>query len=109
MENVFEEDGKYHRRIVTEEHISVVSEPAWEYFCQFKTDSGSSGDIVSTLIEAMENRNVDLSKLTVMGYNGTAVNTGHVGGVIRLVELHLPKSLQWCVYLLHANELPLRH
>ena len=25
----------------------------------------------------MENRNVDLSKLTVMGCDGTAVNTGH--------------------------------
>ena len=66
-------------------------------------------DIVSSLVEAMENRNVDLSKLTFMGCDGTAVNTGHVGGVIRLMELHLSKSLLWCVFLLHANELPFRH
>ena len=38
--NVFEEDVKYHRRIVTEEQISVVSEPACGHFCHFKTDSG---------------------------------------------------------------------
>ena len=60
MENVFKEDGKYHRRIVMEENISVVSESACEYFCHFKSNSGSSRDIVSILIEAMENRNVDL-------------------------------------------------
>ena len=94
---------------MTEKHFSVVSEPACEYFCHFKTNSGSSSDIVSSLIEAMENRNFDLSKLTVMGCDGTAVNTGRVGGVIRLMELHLSRPLQWCICLLHANELPLRH
>ena len=51
----------------------------------------------------MENRNVDLSKLTVVVCDGTAVNT-----VIRLMELHLSKPLLWCVCLLHANELLLR-
>ena len=76
MENAFK-DGTCHPRIVTEEHISVVSESACEYFCHFKTDSGSKRDIVSSLIKAMENRNVDLSKLTVTRYDGTAVNTGH--------------------------------
>ena len=108
MENVFEEDGKYHRKIVREEHISVVSEPACEYFCHCKTDSGSSRDIVSSLIEAMENRKADLSKLTAMGCDGTAVNTGHIGDVICLMELHLPRPSQWCICLLHANELLLR-
>ena len=44
-----------------------------------------------------------------MACDGTTVNTGHVGGVIRLMDLHLSKPLQWCVCLLHSNELPLRH
>ena len=79
-----------HSRKMIEEHILVIGGPASEYFYHFKTNSGSSRDIDSSLIEAMENRNVDLSKLTVMGCNGTAVNIGHIGCVIRLMELHLP-------------------
>ena len=61
MENVFKKNGKYHWRIVMEEYIFVVSKPAFEYFCLFKTNSGSSNDIVSSFIEAMDNRNIDLS------------------------------------------------
>ena len=37
----------------------------------------------------------------------TAVSTAHTGGVICLIELHSSRLLQWCVCLLHANELPL--
>lgn len=44
-----------------------------------------------------------------MGCDGTAVNTGHRGGVIRLLEEKLEKPLHWFVCLLHANEPPLRH
>ena len=57
----------------------------------------------------------NLKELTVVGYDGTAVNTGRTGGVIRgyaclnscLLEVKRP--LRWLVCLLHANELPLRH
>ena len=41
--------------------------------------------------------------------DGTAVNTGCKGGVIKRLEAHLNKPLQCLVYLLHTNELPLRH
>jgi len=44
-----------------------------------------------------------------IGYDGTNVNTGAVGGVIGLLEQSLGRPLQWLVCLLHANELPLRH
>ena len=79
MENILEEDSKYHRKISLEEHIFVVSESAFEYFYYFKTDSDSSRGIVLSLIEAMDNENVDLLKLTAMGSNGTAVKTGPIG------------------------------
>ena len=36
---------EYNRRIVMEENIFVVSEPAFDYFCHFKTNSGSSRGI----------------------------------------------------------------
>lgn len=39
---------------------------------------------------------------------GTVTNAGPEGGVIRLYELHLKHPLQWLVFQLHFNELPLR-
>ncbi|GBO21442.1 hypothetical protein AVEN_162581-2-1, partial [Araneus ventricosus] len=44
-----------------------------------------------------------------VGYDGTSVNTGVKGGIIRNMELILNRPLQWFMYQLHANELPLRH
>ena len=44
-----------------------------------------------------------------IGCDGTNVNSGVKGGVIRLLELELGRPLQWLICLLHANELPLRH
>nr|CAH7743086.1 unnamed protein product [Callosobruchus chinensis] len=41
--------------------------------------------------------------------DGTNINTGWKGGVIRLIEEQLGRPLQWAICLLHANELPLRH
>ena len=69
-----------------EEQIFVVGESAFEYFCHFKTDSGSSRKIVSSSIKVMDNRNVDLSKLAVMEWNSRKCWTYR--GVICLMELH---------------------
>ena len=44
-----------------------------------------------------------------VGCDGTAVNTGIRGGIIRLLEVALNRPLQWFVCQLHANELPLKH
>ena len=69
-----------------EEHFFVVGKSAFEYFCHFKTDSGSSRKIVSSSIKVMDNRNVDLSKLAVMEWNSRKCWTYR--GVICLMELH---------------------
>lgn len=50
-----------------------------------------------------------MDKLIAVGCDGTNVNTGRIGGTIRLLEEELQKPLQWLVCQLHANELPLRH
>ena len=53
-----------------------------------------------------------LGNLVTIGCDGTNVNTGALGGVIRLLELKLGRALQWFVCTLHCNEtneLPLRH
>ena len=44
-----------------------------------------------------------------MGCDGTNVNVGENGGIIRLMENTIQRPLQWFVCLLHQNELPLRH
>ncbi|GBM47201.1 hypothetical protein AVEN_271262-1 [Araneus ventricosus] len=49
---------------------------------------------------------MQLNGLTVIGCDGTNVNTGHKGGIIRLMEL---ASIEWCNCLLQTNELPLCH
>ena len=41
--------------------------------------------------------------------DGTPVNTGRVGGVIKLLESNLGRPLHWFICLLHLNELILRH
>ena len=48
---------------------------------------------------------------TLMGVvcDGTAVNTGRVGGVIKRIEMFLERPVQWSICLLHLNELPFRH
>lgn len=40
--------------------------------------------------------------------DGTVINTGHKGGVIRLYEEYLQHALQRLTCLLHFSELPLR-
>ncbi|GBL54446.1 hypothetical protein AVEN_172298-1 [Araneus ventricosus] len=55
---------------------------------------------------------IDVTKLTnfvTSLFDGTSVNTGVKGGIIRNMELILNSPLQWFVCQLHANELPLRH
>ena len=47
--------------------------------------------------------------MKVLGCDGTVVNTGTHGGVLRLIETKLGRPLSWFVCQLHANELPLRH
>ncbi|ESO03324.1 hypothetical protein HELRODRAFT_173610 [Helobdella robusta] len=47
--------------------------------------------------------------LVAIECDGTTVNTGHKNEVIVLLEKHLKRPLQWCVCLLHVNELAFRH
>lgn len=43
------------------------------------------------------------------GADGCPTNTGPNGGVIRLLEVHLGRALQWLICLLHLNELPFKY
>ena len=61
------------------------------------------------MLKLLEINEIDTDGLTAIEWNGTNVNTGAQGGVIRLLEKTFGRHLQWFVCLLHANELSLRH
>ncbi|KAK0066937.1 hypothetical protein Bpfe_003672 [Biomphalaria pfeifferi] len=102
-------DGKFHRKLITEEHISIISEPGSIYFGHITPTAGSSKVIAAELIAYLSKKNVDLGGIKAVGCDGTVANTGNRGDIIRLLEVALDTPLQWFVCQLHANELPLRH
>jgi len=71
--------------------------------------NGGSKSIKESIIHFFDKKQIDARSLIAIGCDGTNVNTGAVGGVIRLIEEELGHPLQWLVCLIHANELPLRH
>jgi hypothetical protein len=91
-----------------EEHVSLIAEPGSKYIGHVTPLSGSSEDIKQSMIFFLRER-YNLDKLVAVGCDGTNVNTGRIGGTIRILEETLQKPLQWLVCQLHANELPLRH
>lgn len=101
--------SKRFRRVKKEEHYSLIQEPGSIYIGHVAPASGSSQDIATSIISYLSGRDISLEKLVVIGCDGTAVNTGCKNGLIRRIEMHLGKPLQWAVCLLHFNELPFRH
>lgn len=97
------------RKMIVEEHITMIEEPGSKYLGHFAPRSGSAESIVNKIWEFQEVFNVNLDSLEVIGCDGTNTNTGRKGGVIVLLELKIHKPLQWFICQLHANELPLRH
>lgn len=100
---------RYHRKTSLEEHITVITEPDSSYIFHFTPPTGSARSIVSKLFERAEENNIDLTNIAAIGCDGTAVNTGHKGGALKLIEERLDKPVHWFICLLHGNELPLRH
>ena len=49
------------------------------------------------MTNTLHERKIDLSHLKAIRCDKTAVNTGHIGGVIRSLELHKSQPLQWFV------------
>jgi hypothetical protein len=92
-----------------EEHYTLVQEPQSKYIGHVCVPNGESKTIKDAIIGYFARSKTSLQHLVAVGCDGTVVNTGITGGVIRLLELELGRPLQWFICLLHANELPLRH
>lgn len=106
-QTMFQEKGR--RVTKTEEHITLVEEPGSLYCGHLALTQSRAIDIAEAIVNDMKNRNIELNHWKVIGCDGTNVNTGWKGGVLRLLENQLSRPLQWSICLLHANELPLRH
>jgi hypothetical protein len=90
--------------VISEEHISILSEPNSKYVDHCTPTSGSAKSIADSIINT-----VDCTNLVCIGSDSTNVNTGLNNGVIRRMEIELGRPLHWSICLLHLNELPLRH
>lgn len=91
--------------MVKEDHIVLVREPDSEYIGHITPETGSAADTMQAILNFF---NSDLSTLLAVGSDGTNVNTGIHGGILRLLELEIKRPVQWLICLLHFNELPLR-
>ena len=100
---------KYYRRIVVEEHISLIQEPGSKYVGHVVPATGSAANIMKSMLDFFEESDIDLSSLMAVGCDGTAVNTGRRNELIRQLEVCLGRSLQWFICQLHGIELLLRH
>lgn len=100
---------KYYAKTITEEHVTLVQEPESVYLGHITPSSGCSKSIANGINDFIHNRNINTDDLRAVGCDGTNVNTGAIGGVVRIMELKLRRPVQWLICLLHANELPLRH
>lgn len=99
------------RRITKQqEHISIIEEPGSTYFGHISINPpGTALNISKSIITYIKAKSIDLKCLTVVGCDGTNVNTGWKSGIIRLLEIHIGRPLHWFICLLHNNELPLRN
>ena len=91
-----------------EEHVVVIKEPGDMYMDLITHDSGSARCIADELVTFLTDTH-SFNSLKANICDGTVANTGRIGCIIKLIEIHIEKPLQWLICLLHANELPFRH
>jgi hypothetical protein len=56
-------DNKYHRKTLTEEHISIIAEPGSSYFSHTTPSSGSSKDIADSLVTCLKEQNAKIEDI----------------------------------------------
>ena len=100
---------KFYKSRLNEEHISIVSEPNSVYVGHVTPDSGSSQNIYLAISRFCETQSISLNSVVAIGCDGTNVNTGTNGGIIKIFEESLERPLHWFICMLHSNELLLRH
>ncbi|GBM84627.1 hypothetical protein AVEN_226661-1 [Araneus ventricosus] len=82
---LIKKDTKYYPKTMKEEHYTLVNKPNSVYIGHVTTATG--GAIKEAILNFFASNNMQLNGLKVIGWDGTNVNTGHKGGIIRLMEL----------------------
>lgn len=101
--------SKQFRRTKKEDHYSILQEPGSVFVGHVSPSSGSAENIANSILSYLTEAGFSIDELDVIGCDGTVTNTGWKTGVICNFEKHVKRPLQWCVCLLHFNELPFRH
>jgi hypothetical protein len=105
---VEQDDGDVNRTTtIKEDHYVICSYPNGDYIDHICPQSGRAMNIVKEIISVLNERK-SLASLESILCDGTNVNTAWKNGIIRLLETNIGRPLQWCICLLHLNELPLR-
>jgi len=71
---------------IKEEHISIIQEPGSHYLGHVTPSSGHARSISSSIVEFFKMNEIDFSQVITIGCDGTAVNTGQKGGIIKLLD-----------------------
>lgn len=102
-------------KTVKEDHYSIVEQPG-SYFQGFfainddeKCGTSKAEFVTNEMMKFSDMNNISLEQLRVVSCDGTVLNTGFRGGIIRNFEVQLGRPLQWLICFVHCNELPLRH
>ena len=108
-----EKTGRFHRRVVEENHIRVTEEPKGIYVTHYTPEPKSHAakpakQAAIGLYEWMKDRWLDTS-LEVIGIDTTAEMSGHKGGMLHHVEVLLGRRLFRVFCCLHINELSWTH
>ncbi|GBM51066.1 hypothetical protein AVEN_123877-1 [Araneus ventricosus] len=80
---LIEKDTKYYPNTTEEEHYTLVNKPNSVYIGHVTAATGGAKAILNFFVS----NNTQLNGLTVIGCDGTSLNTGHKEGIIRLMEL----------------------
>ena len=102
-------EEKRAKKEIIEEHITVLPEPGSKYLGHFVPASGAAKYIVNGLLAFCAEKQIDVTKISSIGCDGTNANVGWKSAVIRRLEEKLRRPLPWIVCQLHGNELPLCH
>lgn len=92
---------------IKQEHYVVLSYPGNIYIDHVVPQTSKATDVAKEIACVINETDSEESLQAVL-CDGTNVNTGRNNGIIRKLELHLGKPLQWLVCMLHTNELPFR-
>ena len=94
--------------LIKEGHYTIRAHPGDVYLGFSVPKSGTGENIATAVIDYLESVGVSTADTEILGADGTTVNTGHLNGSMRNMELRLGRPLQRAVCTLHQAELPLR-